>query len=163
MDPPADGLKQSPVAAEASAASPSPPETGGATSVKQFFIQKSRTTTAKVTICDAPVGKKKTSWVWQLMQEFAPPINNKNVRCIVMVLKNGVQKQCGALQRRVPNAGTKGLVNHVERVHPGEFARLELLSVRGDNRVIDRQQARRNQCTDKEQNEGAGDLIEIDL
>ena len=34
------------------------------------------------------------------------------------------------------------------------------------NRVIDRQQARRNQCredTDKAQNEGAGDLIEIDL
>ena len=34
------------------------------------------------------------------------------------------------------------------------------------NRVIDRQQVRRNQCredTDKAQNEGAGDLIEIDL
>ena len=34
------------------------------------------------------------------------------------------------------------------------------------NRVIDRQQARRNQCredTDKAHNEGAGDLIEIDL
>ena len=34
------------------------------------------------------------------------------------------------------------------------------------NRVIDRQQARRNQCredTDKAQNEGADDLIEIDL
>ena len=34
------------------------------------------------------------------------------------------------------------------------------------NRVIDRQQARRNQCredTDKAQNEGTGDLIEIDL
>ena len=34
------------------------------------------------------------------------------------------------------------------------------------NRVIDRQQARRNQCredTDKAQNERAGDLIEIDL
>ena len=34
------------------------------------------------------------------------------------------------------------------------------------NRVIDRQQTRRNQCregTDKAQNEGAGDLIEIDL
>ena len=92
-----------------------------------------------------------------------PPINNKNVRCIVMVLKNGVQKQCGALQRWVPNAGTKGLMNHVERVHPGEFAKLKLLSVRGDNRVIDRQQARRNQCTDKKQNEGAGGLIEIYL
>ena len=34
------------------------------------------------------------------------------------------------------------------------------------NRVIDRQKARRNQCredTDEAQNEGAGDLIEIDL
>ena len=34
------------------------------------------------------------------------------------------------------------------------------------SRVIDGQQARRNQCredTDKAQNEGAGDLIEIDL
>ena len=93
MNPPADGLQQSPAAAEASAASPSPPETGGATSVNQFFVQKSRTRTAPVTICDAPVGKKnKTSWVWQVMQEFAPPINNKNVRCIVMVLKNAVYR-----------------------------------------------------------------------
>ena len=64
MDPPADRPQQSPVAAEASAASPSPPETGGATSMNQFFVQKSRTRTATVTICDAPVGKKKkTSWV----------------------------------------------------------------------------------------------------
>ena len=95
MDPPADGLQQSPVAAEVSAAST--PETGGATSVNQFFVQKSRTRTATVTICDAPVGKeKKTSWVWQVMQEFGLPINNKNVRCIVMVLKNRVHKQCGA-------------------------------------------------------------------
>ena len=133
MDPSADGLQQSPPAAEASAASPSPLETGGATSVNQLLVQKSRTKTATVKICDAPVGKKmKTSWVWQVMQEFAPPINNKNVRCIVMVLKNGVQKQCGALQRWVPNAGTKGLMNHEERQHPGEFARLKLLSVRGD-------------------------------
>ena len=34
------------------------------------------------------------------------------------------------------------------------------------NRVIDRQEARRNQCredTDKAQKEGAGDLIEIDV
>ena len=133
MDPPADRLQQSPAAAEASAASPSPLETGGATSVNQFFVQTSRTKTATVTIYDAPAGKKKkTSWVWQVMQEFAPPINNKNVRCIVMVLKNGVHKHCGALQRWVPNAGTKGLMNHVERQHPDEFARLKLLSVRGD-------------------------------
>jgi hypothetical protein len=102
--------------------------------VKQVCVQKSgKTKIATVTICDAPVGKKKkTSWVWQVMQEFAPPISNKNVRCIVMVLKNGVKKQCGALQRWVPNAGTRGLMNHVERLHPGEFARLKLLSVRGD-------------------------------
>ena len=53
--------------------------------MNQFFVQTSRTKTATVTICDAPVGKKKkTSWVWHVMQEFAPPINNKNVRCIVM-------------------------------------------------------------------------------
>ena len=49
------------------------------------------------------------------------------------------------------------------------FSRLNqrcLPEIAAYNRVIDRQQARRNQCredTDKAQNEGAGDLIEIDL
>ena len=204
MDTPADGLQQSPAAAEASAASPSPLETGGATSVNQFFVKNSRTKTATVTICDAPVGKKKkTSWVWQVVQEFAPPINNKNVRCIVMGLKNGVQKQCGALQRWVieeaamphlallarpyhgvettncqaeRNVSALALLIGNMRSSMGAFQVEQMMFLRLNqkcipeiavyNRVIDRQQARRNQCregTDKAQNEGAGDLIEIDL
>ena len=46
-------------------------------------------------------------------------------------------------------------------MYPGDCGVQQGLTV-----VIDRQQARRNQCredTDKAQKEGAGDLIEIDL
>ena len=39
---------------------------------------------ATVTIIDPPTGiRKKNSWVWKVMQQFAPPIGKCSVRCSV--------------------------------------------------------------------------------
>ena len=46
---------------------------------------------ATVTIVDPPTGKKKkTSWVWKVMQQFSPPIGKCSVRCTVQVSKRGL-------------------------------------------------------------------------
>jgi hypothetical protein len=81
----------------------------------------------KVTIVAAPAGKKsKVSWVWQLMRQFTPPVNSKNVFCAVEVLRRGVRTQCRHLLTWIAKNGTTGMLKHVQKEHKAEYARLKL-------------------------------------
>ena len=71
------------------------------------------TTTAVVKVVQPKAGKQqKSSWVWKAMQEFKPPMNGKNVRCVIEVTKKGVRQPCGQMFAHKASNGTSALKAH---------------------------------------------------
>ena len=80
---------------------------------------------ATVTIVAPPTGKRKrSSWVWKVMQQFELLIWQCSVRCSVEVSKYGKIQPCGALFAWSGSAGTSTLASHIKRAHPSVHSEL---------------------------------------
>ena len=56
--------------------------------------------------------RAKKSWIWQVMHEFKPSINGKNVIC----------SACKHLMSWVSTSGTAGMTQHYGKKHPALYA-----------------------------------------
>ena len=80
----------------------------GLTATTQTVHSENGTPVTVKIVKTAAGNRAKRSWIWQVMHEFKPPINGKNVVC----------SACKQLMSWVSTSGTTGMTQHYRKKHP---------------------------------------------
>ena len=80
----------------------------GLTATTQMVHSENGTPVTVKIVKTAAGNRAKRSWIWQVMHEFKPSINGKNVIC----------SACKQLMSWVSTSGTTGMTQHYGKKHP---------------------------------------------
>ena len=94
-------------------ADPSAPSGGAAATTQTVHSENGTPVTVKI-VKTAAGNRAKTSWIWQVMDEFKPSVNGEKVIC-------SVSKH---LMSWVSTSGTTGMTQHYEKKHPALYTHI---------------------------------------
>ena len=112
---PSDGAAAAASGGVVDNSSPVVEDGGNSLTATTLTVQSENGTPVTVKIVKTAAGNRaKRSWIWQVMQEFKPSINGKNVIC----------SACKHLMSWVSTSGTTGMTQHYGKKHPALYAQI---------------------------------------